>query len=376
MTMNPLFPVRIGAWGRFEERPPTKGTKIQISAGRPDWIRELRSADGRTTAKEASRIRMGALYTEHQAALSAEHSLPVLAYYGTGRLWVQKRGVTRPDREKLSRMAGYRACLEFASDHKLFERWMEDMTLDWIQRVGMAQADGLSPSTVQTPHLDAIRSAVFALLEDSRQFFFSIGRRELVIGMADGSTLPYSALSDGQRSLIMLAADLAWRCVQLNPILGAEAPAKTEGVVLIDEIELHLHPQWQRRVLGQLHRVFPKVQFVITTHSPQVVSTAAPSWLRVIYPDGRWHGVDYTRGRDSNALLRDVFGTLSRPEFAREAIARIERLIGEGDAEAARAALEALEAELGPEDRQLQGLLWELHDLELHGPMSDGDDDA
>ncbi|MCB9766166.1 MAG: AAA family ATPase [Alphaproteobacteria bacterium] len=370
MTVNPVFPVRVEAHGRFE----LAGGQTRLPGFEDSsWARELADQDGRTSVGDAATLRDAAAWDEHQAAKRPEHPLPVLAYYGTGRLWVQKRDKTP---EQRSRMSGYRACLEFASDHKLFEHWMADMEGARVQRLAAAQEAGRPLSEVRSPHLEAVQAAAVALLEGATRFFFSIAHQELRVVFEDGTTLPYTALSDGQRSLIMLAADLAWRCVQLNPYLGVEASAKTRGIVLIDEIELHLHPQWQRRVLTRITSIFPQVQFVIATHSPQVVSTAAPSWLRVVYPDGRWHGVDHTRGRDSNALLRDVFGTVSRPEFAREAIAQIERLIGEGNTEAARVELEALEQELGPDDDTLQGLMWELHDLELHGPLQDGEQHA
>jgi predicted ATP-binding protein involved in virulence len=70
-----------------------------------------------------------------------------------------------------------------------------------------------------------------------------------------------------------MVADLAIKMVMLNPHFGAEALAKTDGVVLIDELDLHLHPKWQRRIVEDLRRAFPKVQFICTTHSPFIVQS-------------------------------------------------------------------------------------------------------
>ena len=126
--------------------------------------------------------------------------------------------------------------------------------------------------------------------------------------------------------MLTLISDIAFRCVLLNPYMGLNANL-TEGVVLIDEIELHLHPSWQRHVISDLRKVFPNIQFFITTHSPQVVS-AVPRESLFILKDAVKNGQNvkeiekgniFTEGRDSNALLADVFGIDKRPvEFANQ----------------------------------------------------------
>jgi predicted ATP-binding protein involved in virulence len=83
--------------------------------------------------------------------------------------------------------------------------------------------------------------------------------------------LAFSQLSDGYRNAISLAADIAYRCIQLNPSLGERAILDSEGIVLIDEIDLHLHPNWQHHFINDLKKAFPKIQFVATTHSLFVV---------------------------------------------------------------------------------------------------------
>ncbi len=92
----------------------------------------------------------------------------------------------------------------------------------------------------------------------------------------DEHSLPFRYLSDGYRNMVAMAADIAVRCATLNPHLGAEAARGTPGVVLIDEVDLHLHPRWQRRVVDDLLRAFPKVQFFGTTHSPFIIQSLPP----------------------------------------------------------------------------------------------------
>jgi predicted ATP-binding protein involved in virulence len=364
-TSNPTFPVEVSANGVVEigERKETCR-----------WVRELQRVGGRTTSR-ADELRSAALLAESNAIGDPDQPLPLIAYYGTGRLWVQKR-VVIDSRLPNSRMRGYAACLEFASNHKLFERWMENREGDRIQRLAAVQAAGGDLTRVRSPHLEAVEKTAIACLEGARRFYYSINHQELRVEFEDGQEIPFASLSDGQRSLIVLAADMAWRSAQLNPHYGSDAPRKTSGIVLIDEIELHLHPQWQRSVIGNLMRAFENVQFVMTTHSPQVVSTAQPEWMRVLHPDGTWERVEHTYGRNGDALLRDVFGIPDRLRDVRERIDQVEALLGSGDLQRARAALSELEQDLGPTDDLVSGLRWEIMDAEVHGSGTEPAEDV
>lgn len=127
------------------------------------------------------------------------------------------------------------------------------------------------------------------------------------------TAVPVPNLSDGYRVTLAVAVDIARRACALNPQLGTAAPTETEGVVLIDEIDLHLHPAWQRTVLRRLHRAFPKLQFVVTTHAPQVVigtRTEEGDDLADVFvldpgPDGSpaARNVDYAAGHSADDLL-------------------------------------------------------------------------
>ena len=99
--------------------------------------------------------------------------------------------------------------------------------------------------------------------------------------------LPFGQLSDGQRTQLALVADLALRSVMLNPQFGGDAPTRTPGIVLIDELDLHLHPFWQRRVVQNLTSAFPALQFIATTHSPFIVQSLGPNQLIVLDPKGQ-----------------------------------------------------------------------------------------
>jgi predicted ATP-binding protein involved in virulence len=176
------------------------------------------------------------------------------------------------------------------------------------------------------------------------------------------STLVIDQLSDGEKLLLALTADLARRLAIAYPNLGD--PLKGEGIVLIDEIELHLHPAWQRRVLSSLQRTFPSCQFIVTTHSPQVLSEV-PNDAVVLVKDFQFvRPAAPTAGRDSNAILTEVMDTPERPAAQVEAINAISTLLDEGKHAEARARLDALARELSERDREVVGLRTMLHFLE------------
>lgn len=96
--------------------------------------------------------------------------------------------------------------------------------------------------------------------------------KEIVVAIGDNE-IPFYCLSDGQHSMVSMVADIAIKAVTLNPHLGENAAKESTGVVLIDELELHLHPKSQREVVEYLRDAFPCIQFVGTTHSPFIVQT-------------------------------------------------------------------------------------------------------
>jgi predicted ATP-binding protein involved in virulence len=125
--------------------------------------------------------------------------------------------------------------------------------------------------------------------------------------------------------MIGMVADVAFRCHQLNPHLGKRAALEAQGVILIDEVDMHLHPQWQQVILTQLQQAFPKLQFIVTTHSPQVLTTVPAKQIRMIkdvtpqgYVDKQYKVEvpdEETRGVTSGDILSQVMGTHPRPDI-------------------------------------------------------------
>ena len=149
--------------------------------------------------------------------------------------------------------------------------------------------------------------------------------------------------------------------LQLNPHLGSNVALETPGIVLIDELDQHLHPAWQMRVLDDLMRAFPKVQFIVTTHSPQVMSAAPPNSVRLLDTAHVAHRVDRLRGRDTNSILEDILGVPSRPPQWKEKLDKLARLIEDGALDQAEALLAELEKdEFYSDDAAIVGARWEI----------------
>ena len=163
-----------------------------------------------------------------------------------------------------------------------------------------------------------MRVAVASALGDVRDPGIRIRplRFEVTVGSGGSEErLELSHLSGGYRATLALVADLARRMAQGNPHL--ENPLASEAVVLIDEVDLHLHPSWQQRILDDLTRTFPNAQFIVTTHSPQVLTTVEPGQVVTlvredgkIVPRGPGWG---TYGSEAGGVLTAVMGVEERP---------------------------------------------------------------
>ena len=133
--------------------------------------------------------------------------------------------------------------------------------------------------------------------------------------------MPVEILSDGVRNAISMVADLAFRAYKLNPHLGANAALETPGVALIDEVDMFLHPSWQQTIIASLRKAFPKVQFIVTTHSPQVLSTVNRECIRLLgrAPTGKWFAVlpdQELKGVESELALLDAMHVNPIPPIA------------------------------------------------------------
>lgn len=231
------------------------------------WSREINDEGGTTTSKNAKSIMKYASNYQKLVREFDEITLPVISYYSTQRLWGQKNN--KSAKLKHNRLEGYDNVLDPLSDLKNIFKWIEDMRYIELQEEEPVEL------------LVAVNNAIKKCVDDCKEVKFDVKHKKLMIFKTnDEEPIPFDLLSDGYRSIISLVADLASRMAMLNPFLGEKVCELTSGVVLIDEIDLHLHPNWQRKVVEDLKRVFPKVQFIVTTHSPFIIQSLDEGELR------------------------------------------------------------------------------------------------
>ncbi|MDJ0509204.1 MAG: AAA family ATPase [Crocosphaera sp.] len=184
---------------------------------------------------------------------------------------------------------------------------------------------------------------------------FTIGSREMIelTISKDDIDLKISQLSDGEKKCILIVADIARRLAIANPSLEvSDILEKGKGIILIDEIEAHLHPGWQREIIPALTQTFPSCQFIVTTHSPQVLSKVKKENIFVL-EDGKVYPANHTYGRDSNSILSETMGIPERPIEIKEKLDECFDLIDDNLLEEAKAKLEELSDLLGHNDSEI-----------------------
>ncbi|MCA9705816.1 MAG: AAA family ATPase [Myxococcales bacterium] len=198
------------------------------------------------------------------------------------------------------------------------------------------------------PHIDRSRP----LGPATSQLVLSKGDQELTADM----------LSDGERSLLVIAMTIARRLSLLPPELASSEHVAT---VVIDEVELHLHPKWQRTIVPSLLRAFPSCQFVVTTHSPQVIGSV-PHESLILLEDFEIHDAPApTEGRDSNAILEEIMGASERSDDSRQELDRLAELVDFGGLDEAQVAVDELARRWGEDDREVVRLRTALRFREL-----------
>jgi|GEM_PF-426136 len=184
-----------------------------------------------------------------------------------------------------------------------------------------------------------------------------VPRPHMLINKA-GETFNMDQLSDGEKNLITLVGDIARRLAIANP--ESKDPLKGEGIILIDEVDLHLHPAWQRIMLPQLTTVFPNCQFLITTHSPIVLSQIKPENIFLLKNKGNelsFEKATESYGMNSDRILEDLLGVDARPSKEKEKLHKLFQLIQDGELEKAKAAMEDFEYKGEPELVKARGLI-------------------
>lgn len=240
-----------------------------------DKVFESRTRKGLDKAPESDlkEIKQLAQNLKERIVIGESVELPVFAYYGTGRGRINAPERKRNFQKSFERWDCYSNALTPSADFKSFFAWF-DLMEDEERR----QREKLRDFDYKLPALEAVRKALRNFVGDK----FHSPRIELHplrfvmtenSGICGDRTLRIEQMSDGYKIIIAMVADIASRMAEANPEMLD--PLQTSGIILIDEIDLHLHPKWQRIVVNQLMETFPNIQFILTTHSPIIIAGAA-----------------------------------------------------------------------------------------------------
>lgn len=240
-------------------------------------------------------------------------SMPILAYYGTERGQIQAPERRRDFNTVFPRWDSYSGSLEPATNFKRFFTWFE-RNEDEERRKQIELKDFSYRSFVLSSVRDAL-SKIDLKLQNPRVLTSPLRFvMDDVSGVEGPKEVRIERMSDGYRIMVAMVADIAARMAEANPSFdcsGLKSPLEAPGIVFIDEIDLHLHPLWQRKVLRQLRMIFPNVQFIVTTHSPNVVMGALDIVQVVKLEDGKINAnVDleqYMYNDVSQLLLSSLF---------------------------------------------------------------------
>lgn len=236
-----------------ENYPVAVHSNCVINNQKISLTRERLSTEGGTTRNKSKRIMQ-----EAEFYFKNRLELPLVAYYGTGRRWLE------PKDKKTNKMInifnnqeeGYRYSIDPRVNIKFFT--------DWFM------------FNVNEPHAILIKNVLKNCIEGCIDIAWDNHIDMLIIKFENNKSVPFSFLSDGQKTLLAMIADIAFKIITLNSRHINNYNnffLEAKGCILIDEIDLHLHPKWQRDVLNNLAKAFPKLQFIVTTHSPFIIQS-------------------------------------------------------------------------------------------------------
>lgn len=304
----PQYPVQVTASGKVDGSPL-------------EWTRSLDTVEGRTNKREAQQMSKLSRMMGKRAIEDWEESLPLVSYYSADRLWNEPKDMAskrkkalkslaphdmnstpktevETAREKFSvRIGGYSNSVNGRCSPRDLQRWLgfEDY------KAYKQKKESIHSSIVRSAIRDC-QPGVEEVIYDS-----DLG----LLFLNEANWIEFRHLSEGQRNMAALVGDIAWKAAQLNPHLGERALKETPGVVFIDELDMHLHPEWQRMIVRKLQEIFPELQFICATHSPQIIGEVPAAEVRIL-AEGDDYSPAYAQGIDSSRVLEEIMGSHAR----------------------------------------------------------------
>lgn len=273
-------------WRKYKEKPAGERTKMKVLGG---------TANPATVAKKV-----------YEKVLSGAAKLPVFNFIGTEYIHIM---ASETDKLALDGNAiqAYRECFSDKSIKKFLFDWLgrvDGILREKAYKKIVASSYGNLPDDA----MFVFQKAVKSILPDITEIEWLEDKKQPLIQFTNGDVRLFDMLSDGYRYLILLAGELATRIIILNKHLGDQALEQTSGIVLIDEFGIHLHPSLQNETLERLQQTFPKVQFLITTHSPLLINGLRKKQIHILEVDKE--GKRTVRNPDEDAIGLGAEGIL------------------------------------------------------------------
>lgn len=305
-------------------------------------------------------------YYRTKLSKNEKTSLPLMAFYSVERVVIDIPLKIR-DKHTFLQLDGYDKSLSQGVDFRRFFEWyreredtenestISDDVLEQIQTLLKTDEETwakLSKFRVESKdrQLTAVRSAIYRFMPEFSNLQV---RRKPRLHMSmdkNGDSLDVAQLSQGEKSLMALIGDIARRLAVMNP--GLEDPLRGDGIVLIDEVDMHLHPQWQRSLIEQLTTTFPNCQFVLTTHSPLVISDSK-NVLTYLIGEDDVKPLPPLYGDDANTVLLEIMDTDIRNAEVNEKLGDALDAIHDSDIPKAKRLIQELDADLPTRNLEL-----------------------
>jgi predicted ATP-binding protein involved in virulence len=306
------------------------------------WYREFAGNHTTHTRACAGELMDRVLEMEHRRHVDKLCSVyPLVLSFGAKRTSDAQVRTTHQKKERASR-------IEKAYKFALQDKVDFEGAMDWLQHYDKDIKDKKEFEGTREAFFEALQTAIPALSEID----FDRGELEAVVTVTGHAPERhhFSYMSDGLQSMINMVAEIAHRCIELNGCLGREAIRLTPGVIMIDEVDVYLHPHWQRHVLQDLMAAFPNIQFIVSTHSPFIVQSLQQGQLISFDPDVLVEGDPFRDGIEDIASERMGMPQNVRSKRFNEMVATAQQLFeavdrGDTDSEAIKAKLDQIEAD-------------------------------
>lgn len=332
--------------------------KMTYNASEISWFVGKQRYQTKQTISNLEAINQAVIRVNQELQKNSQYSIPVVVFYGVGRnvLNIPLRIRTK---HEFSQLAAYDEALlkeRSTNDFRLFFEWYrerEDLENEMLRE----------ENNYIDPQLNAVRSAIYSILPEFTNLRVKRNPLRMVLDKVNGSskeTLDINQLSDGEKCMLSMVGDLARRLSIANPSL--ENPLYGNGIVLIDEIDLHLHPQWEATIVEKLEKTFPKCQFIITTHSPLVLSRLEPENIFVLSQNQEkgvyWNHPVLAKGLSVNDILSGLMNEVeNRDSTTAVLLKEIEQAVDDENINVAKEKLQNLSEYLnGKELPEMKGL--------------------